>query len=73
MKQALTLILLYFTIFSVYGQKIQTLCPDSSEMVYVNQIHLSGNKITKDKIIYRELALKPGDSLCYKAFLQALK
>ena len=42
-------------------------------MIYVNNISLSGNKITHNKIVFRELTLKKGDSLCYKALLNALK
>lgn len=73
MKHFFALIFLTLSVSLVFGQKTQPACADSAEMVYVNQIYLSGNKITHDKIIYRELAFQAGDSLCLKAFLEALK
>lgn len=73
MKRFLLLISLTLTVLFGFGQKTQPSCPDSVEMVYVNQIYLSGNKITKNRIIFRELAVKPGDSLCYNDFIKALQ
>lgn len=72
MKLFIPLLLLVFSINTVYGRNTKPVCPDSTDMVYVNKIYLSGNKVTHNKIIYRELALKAGDTLCYSAFIDAL-
>lgn len=73
MKQFSGLVFLVFSVSFVFGQKTQPACADSAKMVYINQIYLSGNKITHDNIIFRELTLHAGDSLCLKAFLEAMK
>jgi len=73
MKQLSLLYFFFLTSLFVFGQKATPACADTSEMVHINQIYLSGNKITKDKIIFRELVIKAGDSLCRKAFLLAIK
>ncbi|MCD6179293.1 MAG: hypothetical protein J7K39_05260 [Bacteroidales bacterium] len=73
MKRFIVLLFLLFSITFLFAQKTKPSCADSAKMVYVNKIYLSGNKITRDKIIYRELTIHAGDSLCYKAFKEALK
>lgn len=73
MKRIFILVFLLYTSSLVFAQKTKPKCNDSSEMVYINQIYLAGNKITKDKIIFRELTIKAGDSLCLEAFMEALK
>ena len=55
-----------------FAIKLQSYCSDSSEII-INNIQLSGNKITHDKIIFRELTFKQGDTLCLKNFSNALK
>jgi len=72
MKEFLT-VLIGFIFFNIsYGQKTQMACPDTVKMVYINQIYLKGNKITHSKIVYRELTIKAGDSLCLRDFDKAL-
>src|SRR5579872_690766 len=39
---------------------------DSSQVLTVNRILIAGNKVTKDRIISRELTLKPGDTISLK-------
>lgn len=73
MKKLFAFFFFSILIAPVFSQKQVTDCNDSIEIVHVNKIYLSGNKITHDKIIYRELAIKAGDSLCYPAFMQSLK
>src|SRR5438105_2973170 len=36
---------------------------DSSKVFTVNRVLIIGNKVTKDRIIARELTLKPGDTI----------
>ena len=40
----------------------QSLSQDGS-VVIIGQVNLIGNKVTRDKIIYREIEFKPGDTL----------
>src|SRR5579859_6603878 len=39
---------------------------DSSRVLTVNRVIIIGNKITKERIISRELTLKPGDTISLK-------
>ncbi|MEH0158081.1 BamA/TamA family outer membrane protein [Limibacter armeniacum] len=39
---------------------LQRYLADSTGAVYIKDINLSGNQVTKDKIIYRELEMQPG-------------
>lgn len=74
MKLRIATLTFLLSSFIVYGQKnLMRGCADTSTYVHVNRIELEGNKITQNKIIFRELALKQGDSLCATAFYQALK
>ncbi|MCD6090861.1 MAG: hypothetical protein J7J72_05135 [Bacteroidales bacterium] len=73
MKRFFILLIFTFSTTFVFGQKEKTPCPDSLKIVYLNQIYLNGNKITQNKIIYRELAFKVGDTLCLKEFISNLK
>jgi outer membrane protein assembly factor BamA len=54
---ALTGLLLLILAMQVYGQA------DSSGVVVINGIHLEGNKITRPKIILREMKFKTGDTV----------
>ena len=45
---------------------ITSTLPDKNEMVFVGNINLKGNRITKDNIILREVTLKKGDKLTLK-------
>lgn len=47
---------------NIYG-RIVTLDTTSREIMTVNRILIIGNKITRDRIILRELALQPGDTV----------
>ncbi|MDA3904927.1 MAG: hypothetical protein PF484_02515 [Bacteroidales bacterium] len=73
MKNLFILIILAFISTIAFGNKNKKSCADSVEMIYINKIYLRGNKITKSKIIYRELTLKEGDSICSNAFSEAIK
>lgn len=72
MKRFFTFFLGLLLLNIAYGQKTKNTCPDSIKMVYINQIYLEGNKITHNKIIYRELTIKAGDTLCLKDFQKEL-
>ena len=54
-----SIVLLFFSGFSTLAQSIDTL----KQRLCVNQIILEGNKITRDRIIYREITFHKGDSL----------
>jgi outer membrane protein assembly factor BamA len=56
----------------VSAQKLKS-CADSLETFRINNIQLSGNKITYSKIILRELALKKGDKLCAKQLQKGIQ
>jgi len=45
---------------------------DSSRVLTVNRILIVGNKVTKEKIISRELTLKPGDTISLRRLKQEL-
>ncbi|NOR88511.1 MAG: hypothetical protein GQ527_12975, partial [Bacteroidales bacterium] len=44
-----------------------------ASLVVVENIELIGNKVTVDKILYREITIRPGDTLTKADFLQGLK
>jgi outer membrane protein assembly factor BamA len=48
-----------FSIVNVQGSTI----PDSTDMLKLNRVIIIGNKKTLDRIILRELSLRPGDSI----------
>ena len=52
----LTLLLLIF-IMSISFLKAQ------DTLVVIHKIHLEGNKVTKDNIIYREITFRDGDTI----------
>lgn len=61
-------VIFLFSVFSLFGQeKVPVASPgkpeDGSKKVIVADITITGNKITKDKIIYREIEFKAGDTL----------
>ncbi len=72
MKQVFAILFAFLSLVS-FAQKDKLICSDSAEIIYVNEIRLFGNKITRDKLIFRELSLKSGDSLCKKSLQLALK
>ncbi len=73
MKQFIIIIISILAVSTAYGRKSELNCNDTTKIVYINRIYLQGNKITHNNIIFRELTLKPGDSLCYNDYIQALK
>ena len=46
---------------------------DSSRVVTIRDIHIVGNKITKERIIHRELTLKPGNSFELKYLADTIR
>jgi outer membrane protein assembly factor BamA len=46
---------------------------DSLKIVEIKQIILLGNKVTRNHIMYRELAFKPGDTLSLQALADAIQ
>ncbi len=48
------------------GVGMDTLSVDSSRVLMVNRVLIIGNEVTKDRIISRELTLKPGDTISVK-------
>ena len=69
--------LILFLILSCTGlellAQISSDTADLSEKLYIRNITLSGNKITKERIIRRELIFKENDSLPAATFEQNLK
>lgn len=59
------LIPIFFVVISVSGQTNNPETNDSTKNtpIYIRNITLTGNKVTKDKIINRELLLKENDSI----------
>ncbi len=69
-------LLLVFLTENIVAQTIGTVSPSpdsclsfsEKEKIVVGDIRLKGNKITRDKIIVRELELNSGDTLCFSEF-----
>ncbi len=66
-KKALILILFIGSLNSLFAQV------DSSKVVTIRDIHIIGNKITKERIIFREMTPVVGDSYQLKALSDTLK
>ena len=60
---ALSIILLSGIINDTHAEGIQEGC-DKSKGVIIRSIDLQGNKVTKERIIFRELLFHPGDTIC---------
>lgn len=63
---------LFIHINFLFADKNQQFCVDTLEVIHIQNIFLTGNKITHDKIIFRELNIKEGDSLCIINYSSAL-
>ena len=64
LKTAWIILFLSLTGFGipVQGQPVSQSVPDSQEII-IDSVVLSGNKVTRDHIIYRELMVRQGDTL----------
>ncbi len=64
------MLVLIFGIFGIFGNSqgdtVIVGTKDSSRLLTVNRILIIGNKVTKDRIISRELTLKTGDTISLK-------
>ncbi|MBS1681938.1 MAG: hypothetical protein JST48_09515 [Bacteroidetes bacterium] len=54
------------------GSQMDTIPVDSSRVLTLNRVIITGNKVTKDQIISREIKLKPGDTIRLKNLPQEL-
>lgn len=63
MRTFLLLVLLFFVVGLIKAQ---------DTLLVVNQIHLVGNKVTKDPIIFREITFREGDTIGENVFMQEL-
>lgn len=71
----LWLIILATGSFEAYGRGLETKGKHSvdEDTVFVRQIIISGNKVTKLRVILNELEFQPGDSICFKQLLQVIE
>ena len=58
------IILALFSVVSLFAQEhVQVFRADTAKQLIVGRILIVGNKVTKDRIIFRELSMQPGDTV----------
>ena len=68
--------LLFFLIFfttKLFSQSVADTIPENDSVIIVGTIKITGNKITKRKIITREIEFKSGDKLTAKEFREKIE
>ncbi len=68
----LTIFLFFFTL-KLFSQEVIDTVSQADSIVIVGSIKITGNKVTKEKIITREIEFKSGDKLTGKEFEKKVK